>query len=85
MAETRQKFWQQAVRQQSRQRLIKQHERNIELEKKAGIKRDYIAIEGDPDNTLSVEKVERIMKIEEDEEIVVEQPKAIFNVTFKPD
>jgi hypothetical protein len=36
--------------------LIKQHERNIELEKKAGIKKEYIAIDSDQENTPSVQK-----------------------------
>ena len=52
--------------------MIKQHERNIELEKKAGIKKDYIVIEGDQENTFSVEKAEQILKIEDYEEIVAE-------------
>jgi len=36
--------------------LIKQHERNIELEKKAGIKKEYIVIDSDQENTWSVQK-----------------------------
>lgn len=47
--------------------MIKQHERNIELEKKAGIRKEYIEIEGNQENMFTVEPAMQILEVNEEE------------------